>query len=288
MAESSSRVAAQLDPPEAHDGNAALPPAADPPLDLATEDLPTEGTRGRRHRRLWILIVPVVLAALGVGGWFALHSRLFSARAVTVQGAVHESKAEVIGAARLRNDPPLMDIDPGRIAARVERLPWVATAQVSRGWPDGVLIRVIERKPVAVIGYAVRGLPGRGWTSRWAEVDRTGRVLADLRSPPSGLPGLSVRVVPGAPGSRVRRSLLPGLTVAATLPDAFRQQVTGIGVTRGQVSLTMTTPITVRLGSAAHLEAKYEDVAAMLARASLAAGDVIDVSVPDSPVVVGG
>ena len=48
------------------------------------------------------------------------------------------------------------------------------------------------------------------------------------------------------------------------------------------MTLTLTTPVTVDLGPASQLGAKYEDVAAVLAGATLHAGDVIDVSVPGS------
>ena len=47
--------------------------------------------------------------------------------------------------------------------------------------------------------------------------------------------------------------------------------------------MRLTTPVTVDLGSTAQLPAKYEDVAALLAGATLTSGDVIDVSVPESP-----
>ena len=53
----------------------------------------------------------------------------------------------------------------------------------------------------------------------------------------------------------------------------------------GLVTLAMTTPVTVALGDTTQLTKKYEDVAAVLAGAHLVAGDVIDVSVPDSPAV---
>jgi hypothetical protein len=49
----------------------------------------------------------------------------------------------------------------------------------------------------------------------------------------------------------------------------------------------MTTPIVVNVGTASQLPSKYEDVTSILAGASLHAGDVIDVSVPDAPTVTG-
>jgi len=53
------------------------------------------------------------------------------------------------------------------------------------------------------------------------------------------------------------------------------------------VQLAMTTPILVDIGNATQLSAKYEDVSAILAHATLHNGDIIDVSVPKAPTVTG-
>ena len=91
----------------------------------------------------------------------------------------------------------------------------------------------------------------------------------------------------GAPGSALGPAAAPALAVATTLPPAFVAQVASVtGDPNGQVTLSLTTPVTVDLGSAVQLGAKYEDVAALLAGATLHAGDVIDVSVPGSPTVI--
>jgi hypothetical protein len=80
-----------------------------------------------------------------------------------------------------------------------------------------------------------------------------------------------------------------GLEVASTLPPSFKAQVTGVAIQPGGwVQLSMTTPILVNIGTASQLPSKYEDVSALLAGATLHAGDVIDVSVPDAPTVTAG
>jgi cell division protein FtsQ len=232
-------------------------------------------------------------AALAAGGWFLLHSPLLSARVVRVEGSVHTSRARIVAVAGLAHEPPLIDVDPGAAAARLEALPWVARATVTREWPDGVEVRVVERRPVAVLPTTAAGprakpgaAPARAPEEPWALVDRSGRVLALTANPPTGLVHLTAPVQAGAPGSTVPREALAGLRVAATLPPAFRAQVTAVVVEPGgRVHLTLTTPVTVDLGTASQLPEKYEDTAAVLAGASLVAGDVIDVSVPDSPTV---
>jgi len=224
-------------------------------------------------------VVAVGLAgtAVLVGGWFLLHSPLFAARSVTVTGAVHESAAQVVAQAGLADRPPLLDVDAGAAATSIERLPWVRTATVQVSWPDGVHIAVTEEIPRFVVSE-----PG----GRWASLSTDGRVLSVAAARPPGLLLLSVPQPPGALGSVLATRDEPGLRVASTLPASFAAQVTGVTVEpAGWVQLAMTTPVAVDIGTATQLTAKYEDVSSILAGATLHNGDVIDVSVPDSPTV---
>jgi cell division protein FtsQ len=256
-------------------------------------------TRRQGRRRLWLLMSLLVVVGLAVAAWFVLHSSLLSAKVVRVEGSAHETPAQVIAAAGLAGRPPLLDVNPGASAAGVERLPWVRTATVQRQWPDGVRIVVTERRPAAVVQRTgapaaghVTGAPATGRptgapaAAPWAEVDPTGRVLADVAAPPPGLPTLTAAGSPGAPGTRLPAVFGPGVAVVATLPPAFAAQVTGVTVQpHGQLSLSLTSPVTVVLGDTSQLATKYEDVAAVLRGAGLHAGDVIDVSVPGAPTV---
>jgi cell division septal protein FtsQ len=141
-----------------------------------------------------------------------------------------------------------------------------------------VRITLTERTPAAVVAH----------TGGFDLVDATGRVLASQPSAPSGLVHL---VVPGtvpAAGASLSPASAPGLAVLTSLPAAFAAQVSTVSVdATGQVSLALTSPVSVLLGSTAELPAKYEDVASLLAGANLHPGDVLDVTVPDSPVVTG-
>ncbi|MHB1585004.1 MAG: hypothetical protein ACYC0E_14760, partial [Acidimicrobiales bacterium] len=92
-----------------------------------------------------------------------------------------------------------------------------------------------------------------------------------------------------APGRDLGPADRAALRVAATLPPAFSSQVSAVVTEPGGIlDLELTTPVTVTLGSTSQLPAKYEDVAAVLAGAPLQAGDVIDVSVPESVEVLHG
>jgi cell division protein FtsQ len=236
-------------------------------------------TRQRGRRRLVWLIVLGVVGVLVLGGWFVLHAPWFSARAITVRGATHETPAQVIAAGGLTAHPALIDVHPGAVAQGIERLPWVHRATVTVSWPDSVRIAVTEQVPSAEMKTSA---------GPWALLTSSGRVLS---LSPAQVPGMVVLTgpqAPGAAGSTLGAADQVGLSVAATLPTSFKAQVTSVGVQPGQwVQLAMTTPVVVNIGTASQLPSKYEDVTSILAGATLHAGDVIDVSVPDAPTVTG-
>jgi cell division septal protein FtsQ len=236
--------------------------------------------REQGRRRLRIIAIGLGGSALLVGGWFLLHTPLFGARSVTVTGNVHETAAQVVSQSGLAGHPPLLDVNAGAAAARLEQLPWVRSASVHVSWPDGVHIAVTEETPRFVVGAA---------GGRWVALSAEGRVLDVGAARPPGLLLLTVPTPPGSPGTYLSGKDLAGLRVASTLPASFAAQVAAVTVqSAGWVQLALTTPILVDIGSTAELTAKYEDVSSILAGASLHNGDVIDVSVPDAPTVTTG
>lgn len=247
-------------------------------------------TREQGRRRLRVVMVGLVGTAALVGIYMLLHTALFSARAVTVVGAIHETAAQVVQQAGLATHPPLLDINAGAAIHAIEQLPWVRSATVEVQWPDGVRITVHEEIPRLAMS-----LPGPG--GRFAVLSARGRVLEVTPARPPGLLTFSVpAAAPGSPaaaalpaaGSTLGARDAVGLEVASTLPPSFVAQVTAVTVEPGGwVQLSMTTPIEVDIGTATQLPAKYEAVSSILAGATLHAGDVIDVSVPDAPTVTG-
>ncbi len=91
----------------------------------------------------------------------ALITALFAGRAVQpalnrplnslrIDGALtHLSAAQIAAAAALMPRTRIFDADLGTLRNRVEALPWVGHARVSRVWPDTLDIRVWERVPAA-------------------------------------------------------------------------------------------------------------------------------------------
>jgi cell division protein FtsQ len=241
----------------------------------------TEVTRAQGRRRLRVVLIGILGTAVLVGLWYVVaHTTLFAARVVTVVGATRETSAQVAAVAGLAARPPLLDVHAATVARAIETLPWVRTATVHVQWPDGVHIVISEETPRLAVSL------GAG---HWASVAADGRVLANSAAQPAGLLVLHTLAPVGTIGSTLSAKDQAGLAVATTLPASFIAQVTAVTVEPGGwVQLSMTTPITVDIGTATQLGAKYEDVTSILAGTTLHDGDVIDVSVPGAPTVTGG
>ncbi|HKC27598.1 MAG TPA: FtsQ-type POTRA domain-containing protein [Jatrophihabitans sp.] len=188
--------------------------------------------RPDRRRTIALLVAGGVVLAL-LGTWLVAFSPLFGVRSVDVRGTHLLSGDEVRAAAAIRNGTPLVRLDTAAVTRRVERLPDVASAQVSTSFPSTVVITVDER---IAVGYVLRG-------SQKELVDRAGVEYRAVSRTPAGLPKL---IVPsGAPQAAVAAA-----EVAAALPAQLRAQVRSVAALDPQaITLVLTRDRVVRWGS---------------------------------------
>jgi cell division protein FtsQ len=259
------------------------PTAARPSIDPRIRQRRQAVRRGVGRRRLRVVIAVVTVVVILGGGFALLHTSLFAARVVTVTGAhPHTSTADIVKAAGLSNRPLMINVNAGAAESSLTALPFIRTAQVARHWPDGVQVTVSERVPVAVMA---------GPSGSWAELDTTGRILAVQAARPPGLVQLVVTakagpVAPGRAGQVLPSLAASGLQVCRTLPLAFSAQVVSVSVAPdATVDLALNSGLTVVLGTTADLTVKYQDVASIIAHASLQGMKTIDVTVPGAPTV---
>lgn len=143
----------------------------------------------------------------------------------------------------------------------------MATADVSRSWPNTIEIAVTERTPVAYFnsGDALH------------LVDGGGVVFKVVKDKPAALPEIKLpKVGPEDPLTRAVTGVL------ASLPQQLRTQVVAVGAaTPGSVELTLASGKTVRWGDASQGDRKAKVIAALLTRE----GKIYDVSAPELPTV---
>lgn len=227
----------------------------------------------RRQRLLLTVGSAVVVAA--IAAWVVLASPLLAVRTVQVDGASSLSVDQVRQAAGIAVGTPLVLVDLAAAEAAVRRLPPVADAQISRGWPDRVVVTLRERVAVAVVDTdGTRSL-----------VDATGTSFDTITGdPPPGV--VPVQVADPGPDDTATRAALAALV---SLPPAVRDQLISVAATTGDdVTLTLAEGTSVLWGSAAHADRKAEVLGAVLEQ--VAAGTMepaaqIDVSAPEAVVL---
>lgn len=74
----------------------------------------------------------------------------FTVQEVLVIGRRETSKADLLAAVGLTRGAPILAFDLRAARRRVEALPWISTASVERILPDTVVLRIVERRPLAL------------------------------------------------------------------------------------------------------------------------------------------
>ncbi|MEY2474912.1 MAG: cell division protein FtsQ [Actinomycetota bacterium] len=230
--------------------------------------------RDEGRRRLRFLIVSAVVVALVGAAAGATRSPLLDIDLIEVSGAEHVAAGTVLRTAGLDRGDLMIDLDPGAAARRIERLSWVAQADVRRQWPGTVQVRVIERRAAAAVPVA----------GGWATVDSSGRILERAAEPPQGL---GIVDVPPIRGDRVPAGLLDALEVAAAIPERMLERVPSVVVRPDGLELPLHPTGVVRLGGPDRLGEKLTALETLLDRVDGPVA-VIDVRVPDAPVLTRG
>jgi cell division protein FtsQ len=178
------------------------------------------------------------------------------------------SEDEVRTAAALPLHQPLVTTDTAGARERVATLRPVASVEVSRRWPDQVVISVVERTPIAVIDIA----------GKFRALDRDGVVFFQYAKAPKGMP-----LVKTAEGTE-QRALKEAAAVVSALPSELASITRYVEVKSvDQISLQLAKGRTVTWGSAEDSAEKARVLTALLTQEASS----YDVSVPGQPTTRG-
>ncbi len=218
-----------------------------------------EATRLRIVGRRIIIGLSGVLIVMG--SVWAINTPMFSIRHIDVVGQTNSVVTSGLGAAGLVAGNPLLlaDLSAGEDAIRLD--PWVKDVELDRQFPDRLVVKVTERVEVAVLDSGL-------------SVSDDGRVMRE------------------SVGSDLTRLHLSGAPINSYLDGAGAEAIELITMLDGDVSDVMYSEV--------GLVAWYEgvetifgttgDVATKAAVASLMLeevqpGELLDVSVPERPVI---
>lgn len=237
--------------------------------------------RGRWRTRAVVLVTG--LFTVGGLGWLAIQSSLFDLEDVEVRGTRRAGAAEVRDAAAVEVGEPLLLVDRGAVASRVEGLPWIEDAGVEWSFPGTLVVKVAERTPV---GWVAVGTPAASGdpAGRVALVDETGRVLDVRNRPPARLPQLDHPHGVPEPGERLEHAESV-LAIAASVPDGLRSRVLGVHRASTGFVLDVEGVEIVRFGSLDGLAQKWSALEAVLDGLGERTVYLVDVRVPSVPAV---
>lgn len=221
-----------------------------------------------------LLAVPALVAT----AFLVLHTSVFAIRSVDVAGALETSSAEIIAVAGLDRHPPLIDVNPAAVSARIAALPWIKTAVVTRHWPRSVTITVTERVPIAEASTRPR---------RWELFDATGRALGYRKLKAAALVRVRQVLPMPTPGSVASGALAGEIALAGALPVALMSQVQEVTDSAGgELGVTLLSGVTVKFGGDSALSDKVVALTTLLAdHVSLTGVTSIDLTVPSSPIL---
>lgn len=212
-----------------------------------------------------------LVLAVGFLVWL-VFSPWLSVSLVETEGIEASSANSILVDAGVVAGTPMIAVDPGAVERALLTDPWVAEADVSRRWPDLVIVEVVERVPAAWVqtegGWTRRALDGVALPSEtepdpamvWIDMSDVAEDLAD-ESP----------------------DVLGAIEFAAALPESLQE---GAVVTRVDGELWATVSgYQVRLGRPVEMGDKAVSLAALMGE-DIPKGSTLVLIAPTNPAVM--
>lgn len=218
------------------------------------------------------LLIAVVFAVRAV-----YLSDVLPVERVVVTGTTNLAEAEVREAAAVPDDATLLRFPADEVEERLLGHPWIADVRISRELPDGMIIAVEERVPVALVDV--------GGAELWL-IDEEGRIL-ESRVPAAEDTFIVIRDLPEfepVVGEIIESEVLENvLAILGGISDALASTVRAVSAPSTDLTALITTDdVEILFGSAEDLERK--DVVARTILVEQAGRAVhINVRTPDRP-----
>jgi cell division protein FtsQ len=229
--------------------------------------------RSRRRRLAWLSAL-AVLAALVLGVTLTAFSPLMALRTIQVQGTQRISASAIQTALAGQLGRPLPLVDFGAIAKDLGAFPLIRSYSTESHPPDTLVVRIVERKPVAVTQVG----------SKFLLVDPAGVTISSSPDRPAGYPLVQPA---GATGSAAWKSgFAAAVAVLQVLPAGLLSKVDVVtAATTDDVTFTLAGggPKVV-WGSADQSDLKAVDLARIMAAPGLGRITEYDVSSPHTVV----
>ena len=213
--------------------------------------------------------------AVATGIFLGSRSSAFHARGIDVVGASHLSRGELVATAGVSRQTNVLWFDQGAVERRLEREPWIASADVGISLPWTIRITVVERTPVAIASGVAGEMLVAGDGTSLGPATRSG-----------GLP--RIRLPIGPTFERLDVSPAPAATAIGALAPEVRARLASVTVLAdGTLEMRLEGGVSVHYGLASELERKAHALEQILAWAEEEGETltVVNVVAPDLPAV---
>jgi cell division protein FtsQ len=167
--------------------------------------------------------------------------------------------SQVRAVAAIGTGVPMIRVDTGAAARRVEAIPQVQSAQVSKSWPDRIVITVRERAPVLAVTVPLTRPGGDGFSL----IDSTGVVVRSVPVKPAGMPVFGTSMPLSA--LRGSTSVAAAVTVLHEVPAWIARAAATVTASSPQnVTLRLSNGVTIVWGSTARAAAKTAELYALM------------------------
>ena len=215
--------------------------------------------KGKKKSPLKAIIFLIIITLVLVGVWLVFFSSVFAVKAVKVTGVDAALEQQVIAVAPVPMGEPIAKVDTAAIGSAVQgALPWIASVDVRRGYPNDIVIAVTPRVAVA------QSTDGQA-------IDADGIAYHS----PTALPKKLLTIDgsdPDALGTAVR--------IYRQLPPEIARKIASLTAkSRDDVTFTLGSGAVVRWGNDQKAEQKIAVLTALLPRRAR----MYDVSAPELP-----
>jgi cell division protein FtsQ len=260
---------------DAVDADVVSPRALHPPVDPRIHARRVEVEREQDRRRLRTLVAALSVFVLAGTGWLVVRSPFLDVDHIVVEGVPQTRAAAIIAASGVERRDPMLLVSSGAVARRVNRVPGVGSAHVTRDFPGTIRIHVKQ------LGVA---LWARNPSGGVVLIGFDGRVQRVAPAPPPNIIELRGLAHVPAPGGRIAVGDVTG--VLAQFPLAFAQRIGAVSAASvNDVRVYLVVGGEVRLGDLRLLHSKGAVAESVLERIACAVS-YVDVSSVANPVAL--
>jgi len=235
---------------------------------------------GRISARARILVLSALLVlSLAALLWVYTFTGVLNVTEVEVRGNEVLGEGYLHSLSGITRDTHLIRMDVKAVESALLSEPYIAKVDVSRHFPNKVVLEITERRPT---GFIVQN-------GKYNLVDQEGMILESVDAVPPGLveiKDLDMRLL--LPGEEIGGVDFATVTsLLGSLPSALREMTTAVGIRDGEGLYLEGKGTLVIYGEASELSRK--NTIALLALTGLVdrygAVEYIDISFPDHPVI---